>query len=130
MNQIETTKAIIYAYKRVSISVIQRKLHLRYPVVVELLEQLAQNDLLKKEQGECLINWQHSDWQTLAQHSQLWQQWLEQPIADELYKYSLEKNDEGWWFIMREIGSSQQLVTFVDNQEAGLNWLSEKERST
>ena len=52
MNQLSTTKAIIYAYKRVSISVIQRKLHLRYPVVVELLEQLEQKALLKTEQGE------------------------------------------------------------------------------
>jgi hypothetical protein len=45
-----------------------------------------------------------------------------------LYKYSLEKNDEGWWYIMRELGFSQQLVTFVDNPKVGLRWLSEKGR--
>ena len=101
---------------------------MRYPVVVELLEQLEQKALLKTEQGERLINWQHSDWQTLAQQPQLWEQWQEQNIEDEHYEYSIEQNDEGWWYIMREIGSSQQLVTFVDNQEAGLSWLSEKGR--
>lgn len=120
------TKAIIYAYKRVSISTIQRKLYLRYPIVVELLEQLEQKSLLKTEQGERVINWQHSDWQILAQHPQLWQKWLQQPIADELYQYRLEQNEQGWC-ILRECGSSQQLVTFVDNQEEGLCWLSEKQ---
>ena len=121
-------KAIIYAHKRVSISIIQRKLHLRYPIVVELLEQLEQNALLKREQGGHLINWQHPDWQKIAQQPEVWEQWLEQPIADELYQYSLKQNNEGWWYILREIASSQQLLTFVDSEAEGLRWLSEREK--
>lgn len=128
MNQLETTKAIIYAHKRVSISIIQRKLHLRYLIVVELLEQLEQNALLKTEQGERLINWQHPDWQKIAQQPEEWEQWLEQPIADELYQYSLKQNNEDWWYIMREIEENQQLVTFVDSEKEGLRWLSEHEK--
>ncbi|MDO8416858.1 MAG: hypothetical protein Q7S87_11690 [Agitococcus sp.] len=128
MNQLETTKTIIYAHKRVSISIIQRKLHLRYPIVVELLEQLEKNALLKTKQGERQINWQHPDWQKIAQQPEIWEQWLEPLIADELYQYSLKQNNEDWWYIMREIAFSQQFVTFVDNEEEGLRWLSEREK--
>ncbi len=128
MNQIETTKTIIYAHKRVSISIIQRKLHLRYPIVVELLEQLEQNALLKTEQGECQINWQHPDWQKIAQQPEVWTQWLEQPISEELYQYSLKQNNENEWYILREIASSQQFVTFVDSEVEGLRWLSERKK--
>jgi hypothetical protein len=122
-------KAIIYAHKRVSISIIQRKLHLRYPIVVELLEQLENHALLKTEQGERLINWQHSDWQKIAQQPEVWEQWLEPPISDELYQYSLKQNNENEWYIMCEIAFSQQLVTFVDSAEEGWCWLLEREKA-
>lgn len=117
-------KAIIYVNQGVSIALIQRKLKLGYAAVVELLELLEKDALLITYQSIRYINWQHTDWQLFVEQPQLLDTWHEQVVAQSKCKYSLQQNDEGWWYILSESKESQRVVTFVETEELGLCWLA------
>ncbi len=125
MDITEEVKAFIYSTKITSIATIQRKLKLNYNTIILLLKQLEQTGLLKPltEQGQRAINWQHPDWQNIASQPSLWQQWIEKPSSPITYR--LEQNAEQHWFIVLEINTKQTLITFVNSQADGLQWLDE-----
>lgn len=127
-NHLADIKAIIYVNKRVSISLVQRKLKLSYLAVVKLLESLDKERVLITDNGERQINWQHSDWQKFIEQPKLLAAWLEEDVANELSQYSVQQNDQGWWYIVAETNRSQRVVSFVETQEAGLLWLAENKK--
>ena len=124
LNYLPDVNAIIYANQGVSIALIQRKLKLSYAVVVELLELLEKDALLITYQSIRYINWQYIDWQLFVEQPQLLDTWREQVVAQSKCKYSLQQNDEGWWYILSESKESQRVVTFVETEELGLCWLA------
>jgi len=121
--QLNTLKAIIYGYKRIPMSVIQRKFLLGYDNVLNLIAQLEQAGLLEPlNKGERVINWQHPDWQIIANQPELWQPWADSAATG---VYKVEKH-ERQWCVVREVHANKEVVACVDNEDDGLHWLMEK----
>ena len=121
--QLNTLKAIIFGYKRIPMSVIQRKFLLGYGQVLHLIVLLEQAGLCEPiNEGERVINWQHSHWQIIANKPELWQPWADSAAAG---VYKVEKHKEQWC-VVREVHANKEVVACVDNEEAGLRWLMEK----
>jgi hypothetical protein len=121
--QLNTLKAIIYGYKRIPISVIQRKFLLSYDKVLNLIALLEQTGLCEPiNEGERVINWQHPDWQKIADQPELWQPWANSAAAG---VYKVEKH-KGQWYVVREVHANKEVVACVDNEDDCLRWLMEK----
>jgi hypothetical protein len=69
-----------------------------------------------------LINWQHPDWQIIANQPELWQPWADSAAAG---VYKVEKH-ERQWCVVREVHANKEVVACVDNEDDGLHWLMEK----
>lgn len=121
--QLNILKAIIYGYKRIPMSVIQRKFLLGYNKVLNLIALLEQAGLFEQpNEGERVIHWQHPDWQIIADQPELWQPWADSAGAG-IYRVE----PLGWkWVVVHEVYPNRELVAFVANEEAGLHWLWEK----
>jgi frataxin-like iron-binding protein CyaY len=121
--QLSTLIAIIFGYKRIPMSVIQRKFLLGYGQVLSLIALLEQAGIIETlNEGERVINWQHPDWQIIANQPKLWQPWADSAAAG---VYKVEKH-EGQWYVVREVHANKELVACVDNEDDGLRWLMEK----
>ena len=60
--QLNILKAIIFGYKRIPMSVIQRKFLLGYDKVLSLIALLEQAGIIEPlNEGERVINWQHPE---------------------------------------------------------------------
>ena len=121
--QLNILKAIIFGYKRIPISVIQRKFLLSYDKVLNLIALLEQAGLFEPlNEGERVIHWQHPDWQTIADQPELWQPWADSAAAG---VYKVERHKEQWC-VVREVHANKEVVACVDNEDDGLRWLMEK----
>ena len=121
--QLNTLKAIIYGYKRIPMSVIQRKFLLGYDKVLNLIALLEQAGIIEPlNEGERVINWQHPHWQIIANQPELWQPWADSAAAG---VYKVEKH-ERLWCVVREVHANKEVVACVDNEDDGLRWLMEK----
>jgi hypothetical protein len=121
--QLNILKAIIFGYKRIPMSVIQRKFLLGYDQVLSLIALLEQAGIIEPlNEGERVINWQHPDWQTIADQSELWQPWADSAAAG---VYKVEKY-KAQWCVVREVHANKEVVACVDNEDDGLRWLMEK----
>jgi hypothetical protein len=121
--QLSTLIAIIFGYKRIPMSVIQRKFLLGYGQVLSLIALLEQAGIIETlNEGERVINWQHPDWQIIANQPKLWQPWADSAAAG---VYKVEKH-EGQCYVVREVHANKELVACVDNEDDGLRWLMEK----
>lgn len=126
-DELTIIKGMIYGYKRIPISFLQRKYRISYNTAHRLVEPLLveeglMNPILPNQSD--VFNWQHQGWQEIAKQRHLWQPWA-LCDAEPMIFCDEEVEEDKCWVKEQYDGRLAQYIAVFDDFMQAMEWVME-----